>query len=172
MNFQVELNDWIEKPKANEDGNLDRDTYGLQPFYPLAAGGGYAMPEFHGGNSRTSLKTLDVLLSRYRDVLSLIAYRVLCDDDEAEVAVQNCIRVASDTAPQFDHEGAFRSWLARVLLDEAVIILSTRKSSKSKDGDRDCRSLFESAKRHPRRSSLTPFRCDVNGGLHHPASHP
>ncbi len=49
MNFQVELNDWIEKPKANEDGNLDRDTYGLQPFYPLAAGGGYAMPEFQEG---------------------------------------------------------------------------------------------------------------------------
>jgi DNA-directed RNA polymerase specialized sigma24 family protein len=157
MNSQVELDDWIENPKAREDGNVDRDMYGLQPFHPLPAGGGYAMTEFHAGNSRASVKPLDVLLSRYRPVLTLIAYRVLCDDKKAEVAVENCIRVASDTAPQFDHEGAFRSWLARVLIDEAVIILGSQRRSTRKDGDRDCRSLFESANRHPSSSSLSPF---------------
>jgi len=157
MNFQVELNYRIENPTAHEDGNVDREMYGLQPFPPLPAAGGYAMPEFHAGSSQASLKTLDVLLSRYRGILFLIAYRVLCDDEKAEVAVQNCIRVASDTAPQFDHEGAFRSWLARVLIDEAVIILGSQRRSTKKNGDCDCRSVFESEKRHPGRSSLVTF---------------
>jgi hypothetical protein len=157
MNFQVEQDDWIENAKAREDGNVDRDMYGLQPFHPLPPVGVYAMPEFDSGNWRASVKPLDVLLSRYRPILTLIAYRVLCDDEKAEVAVQNCIRIASDTAPQFDHEGAFRSWLARVLIDEAVIILGSQRRSTKKNGDRDCRSLFESAKRHPSRSSLSPF---------------
>lgn len=156
MNFQVELDYCIENPKTHEDGNVDREMYGLQPFPPLPAAAGYAMPD-HAGGSQGSLKTLDVLLSRYRGILFLIAYRVLCDDEEAEVAVQNCIRVASATAPQFDHEGAFRCWLARVLIDEAVIILGGQRRSTKKNGDHDCRSVFESAKRHPRRSGLASF---------------
>jgi hypothetical protein len=171
MNSQVELNDWIENPKAREDGNVDRDMYGLQPFPPLPARGVYAMPEFHAGNSRAGVKPLEVLLSRYRRVLTLIAYRVLCDDKKAEVAVENCIRVASDTAPQFDHEGAFRSWLARVLIDEAVIILGSQRRSTIKDGGCDCRSLFESAKRHPAGQALSPSVQCERGGLHQPASH-
>lgn len=157
MNSQVEPDDWIENSKAREDGNVDRDMYGLQPFHPPPAGRVYAMAEFHAGNSRASVKPLDVLLSRYRGILTLIAYRVLCDDEKAEVAVENCIRVVSDMAPQFDHEGAFRSWLARVLIDEAVIILGSQRRSTKKNRDSDCRSLFESAKRDPGRSRLATF---------------
>jgi len=69
-------------------------------------------------------ETLDVLFSRYSRVLSLVAYRVLGSHEEAEVAVQNCLRAASDNVPRFESEGAFRSWLVRVLIDEAVILLS------------------------------------------------
>jgi DNA-directed RNA polymerase specialized sigma24 family protein len=39
---------------------------------------------------------LDVLFLRYRRVLSLVAYRVLGSHEEAEVAVQNCLRMVSD----------------------------------------------------------------------------
>jgi hypothetical protein len=39
-------------------------------------------------------------------------------------AVQNCLRAASDRVPRFESEGAFRSWLVRVLIDEAVILLN------------------------------------------------
>ena len=80
-------------------------------------------------HSQGNLEGLDVLFARYRSVLSLIAYRVLGNREDAEEAVQNCLRLASDRAPRFDHEGAFRSWLARILIDEAVTILHKQRSS-------------------------------------------
>jgi len=128
MNFPVELDDWIENPKAREDRNVDRDMYGLQPFYPLPAVRMNAMPELRSENSRRRSETLDVLLSRYRRVLSLIAYRVLVNHTEAEDAVRNCLSAAVDCAPRFDHEGAFRSWLARILIDEALLILHKKRT--------------------------------------------
>lgn len=143
MNFPVELDEWIENPKAPEDGNVDRDMYGLQPFHPLPPVRRNAMPESRSEHSRGSLETLHVLLSRYRPVLSLIACRVLGNHEEAERAVQNCIRAASDSAPRFDHEGAFRCWLARILIDEAVTILYKQRRSASRLGDPDCQSLLE-----------------------------
>lgn len=74
--------------------------------------------------SQGNLETFDVLFSRYRQVLFLVAYRVLGNRGEAGHAVQNCLRTASDNVPPFEHEGAFRSWLVRVLIDEAVKILN------------------------------------------------
>ena len=141
MNFPVELDDWIENPEVQ---NVDPDMYGLQPFHPLPAVGMKAMPELRSGNSRGNLETLDVLFSRYRRLLSLIAYRVLGNDEDAEDAVQNCLRAASVRAPRFDHEGAFRSWLARVLIDEAVTILVKRGSAAREP---DCQRLLKLANR-------------------------
>jgi DNA-directed RNA polymerase specialized sigma24 family protein len=145
MNFPVELVDWIENPKAREDGNVDRDTYGLQPFHPLPAVRKYATQGLRSRYSQESLDRLDILFSRYRRVLSMIAYRVLGNHEEAEDAVQNCIRVASDHAPRFDHEGAFRSWLVRVLINEAVAILYKQRKSTTEPDDYDCQSLLEPA---------------------------
>jgi hypothetical protein len=156
MNFQVELVDWIENPKAREDANVDRDTYGLQPFYPLPTVRRNATPAFRSRYSRESLDTLDVLFSRYRSVLSLIAYRVLGNHEDAEDAVQNCVRTASDHAPRFDHEGAFRSWLARVLIDEAVTILYEQRNSMKEPGDYDCQNLLEPANQQCVRLGLLP----------------
>ena len=73
-------------------------------------------------NSQEKLEALDILFSRYRRALSLVAYRVLGNDEEAEYAVQNCLRTAADSIPRFEHEGAFRCWLVRVLIDEAVLL--------------------------------------------------
>ncbi|SRR6266404_8104167 len=75
-------------------------------------------------NSQENLEALDILFSRYRCTLSLVAYRVLGNHEEAEDAVQNCLRTAADSVPRFEHEGAFRCWLVRVLIDEAVILLN------------------------------------------------
>ena len=79
--------------------------------------------------SQGSLEASDVLFSRYRALLSLIAYRVLGNREEADDAVRNCLRTAADSAPRFEQEGAFRCWLARVLIDEAVTILNKQRSS-------------------------------------------
>ena len=66
---------------------------------------------------------VDTRLLRYRGVLSFLANGVLNNHLEAEDAVRNCLLTASSTLSQFGSEGAFRSWLLRILLDEALMIL-------------------------------------------------
>jgi hypothetical protein len=74
-------------------------------------------------NWQENLDSLDVPFSRYRRVLYRVAYRVLDNHQEAKDAVRNCLLAASRNAPRFENEGAFRSWLVRVLIDEALAIL-------------------------------------------------
>jgi len=69
-------------------------------------------------------------LRSYR-FLHLIACRVLGDEERAPIAVQNCWRTASRNPPHFEYEGAFRSWLVRILIDEALAIL------RESQGERD-----------------------------------
>jgi hypothetical protein len=78
------------------------------------------------GNSHSNLEALDVLLSRYRLTLFLVAYRVLGDRSQAEDAVQRCLLSTSWNRPHFENEGAFRGWLVKVLIDEALLILHQR----------------------------------------------
>lgn len=76
--------------------------------------------------SQVSPEAFDVLFARYRCMLYFIAYRVLHNNKDAEDAVQNCSVSASCTVPRFDYEGSFRSWLVRVLINEAVVLLKSR----------------------------------------------
>ena len=69
-------------------------------------------------------------LRSYR-LLHFIARRVLGNEERAPIAVQNCWRTASHNPPHFEYEGAFRSWLVRVLIDEALAVL--RESQGKKD---------------------------------------
>jgi DNA-directed RNA polymerase specialized sigma24 family protein len=48
---------------------------------------------------------------------------VLGNPDRAHIAVQNCLFSASNQVTIFDCEGAFRSWLVRIAIDEALAIL-------------------------------------------------
>ena len=109
--------------------------HGQQITQPFAVESGSAkgssMSELHSddedetlGNSQSNLKALH---SRYRCTLSLVAYRVLGNQHLAEHAVQRCLLSASRDVPQFESEGAFRSWLVRVLIDEALLILRDRE---------------------------------------------
>jgi DNA-directed RNA polymerase specialized sigma24 family protein len=79
-------------------------------------------------NWQENLDSLDVLFSRYRRVLYRVAYRVLDNHQEAKDAVRNCLLAASCNVPRFENEGAFRSWLVRVLIDEALAILDLSPS--------------------------------------------
>jgi DNA-directed RNA polymerase specialized sigma24 family protein len=60
--------------------------------------------------------------SRCRELLYFIAHRILNCAEEAEAAVKNCYRMASRNPPQFQSEGAFKSWLVRILIDEATLL--------------------------------------------------
>jgi hypothetical protein len=69
-------------------------------------------------------------LRTYR-LLNFIACRVLGDRERAPIAILNCWQAASRNPPHFEYEGAFRSWLVRVLIDEALAIL------RESQGERD-----------------------------------
>ena len=69
----------------------------------------------------------EILFSRYRPILYCLAQRILCIHEESEDAVQNCSLAAFRKLKSFKYEGAFRSWLARILVNEAITIL--RKQS-------------------------------------------
>jgi DNA-directed RNA polymerase specialized sigma24 family protein len=66
--------------------------------------------------------------ARYRPLLHFVANRVLDSAERAAIAVENCLFSASQHAPVFDCEGAFRSWLARIAIDEALAIRHERSS--------------------------------------------
>jgi DNA-directed RNA polymerase specialized sigma24 family protein len=65
--------------------------------------------------------------ARYRRLLYFVAHRVLGNPDKAALAIENCLSSAARHVPTFDHEGAFRSWLVRLALDESLAILHGRK---------------------------------------------
>jgi len=65
--------------------------------------------------------------SGYYRLLYFIACRVLGDPERAEDAVANCRLKASQNPPEFAYESEFRSWLLRVLIDEALAILRQRR---------------------------------------------
>jgi DNA-directed RNA polymerase specialized sigma24 family protein len=48
---------------------------------------------------------------------------VLGNPDKADIAVDNCLFSASNHVTAFYREGAFRSWLVRIAIDEALAIL-------------------------------------------------
>jgi len=64
-------------------------------------------------------------------LLHFIACCVLGDEERATIAVRNCWRTASRKPPPFEYEGAFRSWLVRVLIDEALAILRESQGEKN-----------------------------------------
>jgi DNA-directed RNA polymerase specialized sigma24 family protein len=84
-------------------------------------------------------ETWDVFKRRFsncRGLLHSIACRVLGNSEDAELAIQNCWFTASSTLASFDSEGAVRSWLLRVLIDEALTIRRRRpKTSPPQKGE-------------------------------------
>jgi RNA polymerase sigma-70 factor, ECF subfamily len=70
--------------------------------------------------------TFDSRFSRSRRLLYFVASRILGDSEHAERAVHHCYCSASRELQDFEHEGAFRSWLVRILINEALSILRER----------------------------------------------
>ena len=80
-------------------------------------------------NVESDLKIFEDRFARCRRLLHFLAARILGSQDEAEYAVRNCRAAASRNSPSFDSEGAFRSWLARILIDEACALLRRKRFS-------------------------------------------
>jgi DNA-directed RNA polymerase specialized sigma24 family protein len=84
-------------------------------------------------------------------ILHIIAGRILDEPEQAKKAVENCWHSAAAHAPRFEYEGAFRSWLVRVLIDEALVLLAKKQqipeTNISREADvlrRDCMNTAES----------------------------
>jgi DNA-directed RNA polymerase specialized sigma24 family protein len=65
----------------------------------------------------------DARFCRCYRTLHLVACRVLGGPERAEEAIGSCWRRASRHAQWFERESEFRSWLLRVLIDEALVLL-------------------------------------------------
>jgi len=71
--------------------------------------------------------TFDARFSRYRSLLVFIARHILGDEAWVEEAMRNCQRSYSGGQRKFNAEGAFRSWLLRVLINEALAVRMSRQ---------------------------------------------
>ena len=65
----------------------------------------------------------DARFGRCSQMLHMIARRILFDPELAEKVVENCRTTASRNPPRFQYGGAFKSWLFKVLIDEALVLL-------------------------------------------------
>jgi DNA-directed RNA polymerase specialized sigma24 family protein len=83
-------------------------------------------PDFQSENLQ---RAFEVQFSRNHELLYFIACRILNCPQEAEEAVKNCLRTASQNPPDCGSEGAFKSWLVRILIDEATLLLRVKQSN-------------------------------------------
>ena len=82
-------------------------------------------------------------------LLHFLACRLLGGPERADDAIESCWLKASRNPPRFEYEGGFRSWLVRVLIDEALAILrenrgiAERKIGARRDSSRARNQLLE-----------------------------
>jgi DNA-directed RNA polymerase specialized sigma24 family protein len=115
-------------------------TYASPELLPPAAGSANqadlpvaCRPVEPDGPSRDERRsTFELQFSRSRRLLYFVARRILKCVEEAEEAVKNCRLTASRHPPRFSSEGAFKSWLVRILIDEATLLLRQKESNSSK----------------------------------------
>jgi DNA-directed RNA polymerase specialized sigma24 family protein len=74
------------------------------------------------------MEKFDEWFSRCRNMLEYTACLILADSKMAESAVQNGWFKASRNPPGFESEGAFRSWVLRLVISEALQILHQRQT--------------------------------------------
>src|SRR5215470_680651 len=70
------------------------------------------------GDSTERPKHFDTRFSRCCTSLRFLARHILGRTEGVERAIENCRKRASQNPPDFETEGAFHSWLFRILIDE------------------------------------------------------
>jgi RNA polymerase sigma-70 factor, ECF subfamily len=104
-------------------------------------------------------EALNDLFSRYYRFLHFLACRVLGGREDAQDVVQNCLLRAVRNLQQFNNDGAFRSWLARILVNEAIDLLRKRRrrpgfclGHASREDERDVLDLLPAPGLNPEQS--------------------
>ncbi len=104
-------------------------TAGSVKQVDLPAGCRHLEPDGQSRDERKS--TFELQFSRSRRLLHFVARRILHCIEEADEAVKNCRLTASRNPPRFTSEGAFKSWLVRILIDEATLLLRQKENNSS-----------------------------------------
>jgi hypothetical protein len=73
--------------------------------------------------------TFETQFSRARNTLHFLAQQILMDSQLAHQVVEHCWIIGSQLRVTCDTDGAFRSWLLRLAIDEALITLDRRRKS-------------------------------------------
>ena len=102
---------WIQKGRHNDKTNFTWPT--SESTRPL-------------NDCRPNSEVFETRFARCHETLHFLACRVLGSPERAHEVVENCRITASRNPPTFEYEGAFRSWLVRILIDEALVILRQR----------------------------------------------
>ena len=89
-------------------------TAGSVKQVDLPAGCRHLEPDGQSRDERKS--TFELQFSQSRRLLHFVARRILHCIEEADEAVKNCRLTASRNPPRFTSEGAFKSWLVRILI--------------------------------------------------------
>ena len=84
-------------------------------------------------DSREHADRLDEWLLRCHRTLHHIAKLILGSSEMAASAVERCRVRAFEDSPSFEREGPFRSWIFRVLIDEALLIVHRPPSIAAKE---------------------------------------
>src|SRR5215468_11295572 len=71
----------------------------------------------------------DARFSRCYGLLQFVARRILGRTEGVADVIENCRVRASQSSLEFEQEGAFRSWLFRVLIEEALGVLRRNRSA-------------------------------------------
>jgi hypothetical protein len=80
-------------------------------------------PEIAQLTTREQSDRLDKWLLRSHRTLHYVAKLILGSSELAATAVERSRLRALEDSPSFEHEGPFRSWIFRVLIDEALSII-------------------------------------------------
>src|SRR5262249_30413301 len=77
----------------------------------------------------------DARFSRCYGLLQFVARRILGRTEGVADVIENCRVRASQSSLDFEQEGAFRSWLVRVLIDEALAVLRKNRAANLNVGE-------------------------------------
>lgn len=81
--------------------------------------------------AQDQLEAFDARFSRCEKLLCFVARLVLDGENGVGDAVRRCRRTARLQRRTFEHEGAFRSWVVRILMDEALAVRSEMNHANS-----------------------------------------
>ena len=77
----------------------------------------------------------DARFSRCYGLLQFVARRILGRSEDVADVVENCRVIAGQSSLEFEQEAAFRSWLVRVLIDEALAVFRKNRASNLNAGE-------------------------------------